>query len=56
MDRWVGWLKIGEKRNVIKFRDLFLPKLAHSDPKVRLRAVAALGLWLVVTILRSKNY
>jgi hypothetical protein len=24
----------------MKFRDLFLPKLAHSDPKVRLKAVA----------------
>jgi hypothetical protein len=40
MARSVGWLKNGERRNVMKFRDLFLPKLAHSDPKVRLKAVA----------------
>jgi hypothetical protein len=25
----------------MKFRDLFLPKLAHSDPKVRMEAVAS---------------
>ena len=25
----------------MKFRDLFLPKLAHSDPEVRLKAVSS---------------
>ena len=24
----------------MKFRDLFLPKIAHSDPKVRMDAIA----------------
>jgi hypothetical protein len=28
-----------ERRFEMKFRDLFLPKLAHSDPKVRKKAV-----------------
>jgi hypothetical protein len=29
-----------ERRNIMAFRDLFLPKIAHSNPEVRKKAVS----------------
>jgi len=33
--------KIGKEVYSVKFRDLFLPKIAHSDPKKRKEAIRA---------------
>jgi hypothetical protein len=30
---------IKERRTIMAFRDLFLPKIAHSNPEVRIKAV-----------------